>query len=353
MTGHIRIQHRLGTVTLDVDMPIAPGITAIFGPSGAGKTSILRAVAGLLTPEDGRIEIAGALWFDPATGVNLPAHRRKLGYVFQEPRLFPHLTVAQNLRFGAPRGQDISGMVALLGLGPLLDRRPAGLSGGEAQRVALGRALLATPGILLMDEPLSALDMALKREILPYIERLRRETGVPILYVSHDIDEVARLADQVVLIEAGHTTDAQPVAQALAGAKPGSALGRTIAGGLLTGTVVAHHPTEGLTEISLGGPERLWLPGLHAPMGGPVQLRVEARDVALSLTRPEGLSALNILPVTITRIDAGPGAGALIRLDHRGQTFAARLTARSVRLLELAPGQSVHAVIKTMSLAQR
>lgn len=350
MNGQITLKHQLGALDLAVDMTLEPGVTAIFGPSGAGKTSILRAVAGLLTPDTGQIRIGGQTWFDDH-GVNLPPHRRNLGYVFQEPRLFPHLSVAQNLRYGAPRGAAIDDFVALLGLHPLLDRRPSGLSGGEAQRVALGRALLAGPEILLMDEPLSALDLRLKQEIMPYLEELRGTARVPILYVSHDIDEVARLADRVVLVENGRAEPAQTVAEALAGAAPSSGLGRVIAGGLLQARIASHHTADGLTELTLG-PQSLWLPGLLEPLGGTVNLRIEARDVTLSVTEPRGLSALNILPVTITAIDPGPGAGALVRLDHAGHAFSARLTTRSVRLLDLAPGQRVHAVLKTMSVAQ-
>ena len=349
MSDRVSLRHRIGALHLDVDLPIEPGVTAIFGPSGAGKTSILRAVAGLLTPESGKIGIGGDTWFDSDARVNIPTHRRGTGYVFQEPRLFPHLSVEQNIRYGAPRRAKLDAQVALLGLGPLLGRRPTGLSGGEAQRVALARALLSEPRILLMDEPLSALDQALKDDILPYLEGLCRETALPILYVSHDIDEVARLADRIALLEQGRTSPPQSVASALADAAPQSALARTIAGGLLRARIRAHHPEDRLTEVQIGA-DRLWLPGLHDPMGGEVQLRIEARDVTLSLSRPEGMSALNVLPVRILRIDPGPGSGVLLRLDHEGQSFAARLTARSARLLSLSAGQSVFAVLKTMSV---
>lgn len=349
MNGLVRLRHQLGTLTLSADFTFEPGITALFGPSGAGKTSILRAVAGLLRPDAGHVEMAGKVWFDGGA-INLPPHERKLGYVFQEPRLFPHLSVARNLRFGA-RDRDGSDLVSLLGLGPLLNRRPSHLSGGEAQRVALARALLSEPQILLMDEPLAALDLGLKQEIMPYLEALRARTDIPILYVSHDIDEVTRLADRVILIEHGECQAAQPVADALATAAPTSGLGRAIAGGLLRARIEAHHGDDGLTELSIGA-DRLWLAGRLEPLGGTVQLRIEARDVTLSVARPQGLSALNILPVTIRSIDAGPGAGALVRLDHDGQGFAARLTTRSVRELALASGQQVHAILKTMSVAQ-
>jgi len=351
MMGHIELHHNLGALNLDVEIPISPGVTAIFGPSGAGKTSILRACAGLLTPQNGRIEIDGTVWFDSARNQNLQPHKRRVGFVFQEPRLFPHLSVQQNLRYGAAKGASLHPLVDLLGLTALLDRRPAHLSGGEAQRVALGRALLAKPRILLMDEPLSALDLALKHDIVPYLEALKREAQVPILYVSHDIDEVARLADHVVLLEDGRAMPPCDVATAFAGTAPASRLGRSIAGGLLRAEVAMHHDSDGLTELRMGD-VALLVPGKIEPIGSMVQLRIEAKDVTLSVEPPVGLSALNVLPATITAIDPGPGAGALVRLDHQGQVFAARLTARSIRNLQLTTGQSVHAILKTMSVGQ-
>ncbi|MEM9755405.1 MAG: molybdenum ABC transporter ATP-binding protein [Pseudomonadota bacterium] len=348
MTGRIRLTKRLGALTLDVDTAIGPGVTAVYGPSGAGKTSLLRAIAGLLRPESGRIEIAGDVWFDGDSGLNVPPARRRVGYVFQEPRLFPHLTVARNLRYGLRKDGDVDALVDLLGLGPLLARRPAALSGGEAQRVALGRALLSDPKVLLMDEPLSALDVGRKREILPYFEQLRAETARPILYVSHDIDEIARLADRVIVVEAGRAAPAQPLAEVIAGAAAGSTLGRTIAGGLLAAQVVGYHTGDGLTELRLGG-ETLWIPGRHGTAGETLRLRIDARDVMLALNRPDRVSALNVLPVRITAIDDGPDAGALVRLTLAGQPLAARVTRRSQMALGLTPGLEIYAVIKSLA----
>ncbi|MBF9030680.1 molybdenum ABC transporter ATP-binding protein [Rhodobacterales bacterium HKCCE3408] len=344
MSALVSLRHRLGAVELSIEAEMPPGITVLFGPSGAGKTSILRAIAGLLHPEDGRITAGGETWLDTGAGIDLPAHRRRVGYVFQEPRLFPHLTVARNIAYG---GQPDAALIELLGLGPLLSRRPGSLSGGEAQRVALARALSRDPSILLMDEPLSALDLGLKRDILPFFERLRDEAGRPILYVSHDIDEVARLADRVILIEDGRAGPSRTVAEALTG-DPGSALGRAIAGGLLVATVAAHDPEDNLTEARIGD-QRLWLPGRIGEPGDRLRLRLDARDVTLALDRPQGISALNILPATVTAIDPGPGAGALVRLDHQGQGLTARLTRRSVTALGLEPGRRVFAILKTMA----
>ncbi|MEM9317813.1 MAG: molybdenum ABC transporter ATP-binding protein [Pseudomonadota bacterium] len=350
MSGGIDFTARLGTFDLRFAAQAEPGITAIFGPSGAGKTSVLRIIAGLETPTVGRIEIGGRVWFDSRATINLPPAERRAGYVFQEPRLFPHLSVAANLRYGQrPGAATFDAIAALLGLEGLLARHPRGLSGGEAQRVALGRALLTNPGILLMDEPLSALDIGLKREILPYLERLSAKASAPVFYVSHDIDEVARLADRIVLMEAGQAEPAQSVARALAQAEPGLRVARDIAGGLLQVEIVAHHPEDGLTEARLGN-DALWLPGRVSMPGQRAQLRVDARDVTLARSRPNDLSALNILPATITKVHAGPGAGALVRLETYGQEIAAKLTARSVRQLGLASGQSVHAILKTMAV---
>lgn len=351
MTSHVSLRHQQGDLTLQADVTLEAGITALFGPSGAGKTSILRAIAGLLTPDQGRIEINGTLWLETAQGLNRPTAARGVGYVFQEPRLFPHMTVAQNLQYGQKPGMDKTPLVKMLGLSELLQRRPTTLSGGEAQRVSLARALLTDPKILLMDEPLSALDLGLKRDIFPYLDRLRAEARCPILYVSHDLDEVTRLADRIILIEGGKTQPAQSLGQALATAAPASRLSRAIAGGLLEATIHAHHPQDHLTEARIED-QPLWLPGRVGGPGDPVRLRVDARDVMIAARKPDGLSALNALPVTITAIDRGPGSGALVRLDHQGQALTARVTQRSVRGLGLAVGQNVHAVLKTMAVTE-
>lgn len=352
MTGHVQLTHQLGALALRAEFALSPGLTAIFGPSGAGKTSILRAMAGLLTPDAGKITVSGRDWLDTTRGVNLPTAKRGAGYVFQTHRLFPHFSVDRNLSYGqrqSPAQRDA--LVEMLGLGPLLTRMPRSLSGGEAQRVALARALLTDPNVLLMDEPLSALDQARKREIYPYLDRLRTEAQIPILYVSHDLDEVTRLADQVILMEAGQTRPPQALAQAFAGARTGSALDRTIAGGLLLAQVVGHDTGDRLTELRVGA-QALWLPGQVGDRGDWLQLRVDARDVMIATRAPQELSALNTLPARIAAIDAGPGSGALVRLTSEGQPLAARLTHRSVRQLGLAPGQEVFAVLKTMAVTE-
>ncbi len=357
MSVAISLRHSIGDLDLTVDCDLPGGLSAIFGPSGAGKTSILRAVAGLLTPDQGRVQVGDRVLFDSATRVAVPAAARRVGYVFQEPRLFPHLSVDGNLRYGQARAKGralplgFDDLVALLGLEGLLNRRPATLSGGEGQRVALGRALLSAPDILLMDEPLSALDTRRKSELLPYFERLRDQVGLPILYVSHDLSEVARLADTVVLLEQGQMRAVGPVAEVVAGGDTAHAISRDVAGGILRVTVAGFDEADQLSEMRIGD-QALWLPGRIGAVGDDARLRIDARDVILMRDRPEGISALNVLPVTVLDIQAGPGSGALVRLDHQGQVIVARVTQRSVRVLGLSLGLSLFAVLKSMAVTQ-
>lgn len=347
----VALRHRLPDLAVEFTAP--GGITALFGPSGSGKTSVLRAVVGLLTPDQGRIE-ASELLFDSAAGVNLPPARRRIGYVFQEPRLFPHLSVAQNLRYGtrfAPPGSvpEEARLVELLGLGPLMRRGIAGLSGGEAQRVAMGRAILSGARLLVLDEPMAALDAPRRAEIMAYLEALRDETGLPMLLVSHALEEVIRLASTLVMMERGRVQRAGPLADLLADPALVPAFGVREAGALLH-VVVAGRDADGLTRVQSGaGP--LWLPH-PAEAGAALRLRVRAADVTLAVARPEGLSALNILPAIVTRVlpDA-QGPGGTVMLDCAGAALMARVTARSVAALDLAPGRPVWAVIKALSVA--
>ncbi|WP_299611513.1 molybdenum ABC transporter ATP-binding protein [uncultured Tateyamaria sp.] len=347
MTLKVSLRHRFGGFALDVAFEAGPGVTALFGRSGAGKTTIVNAVAGLLRPDHAEITLDGDR-FDTQ-----PVHKRRIGYVFQDARLFPHMTVADNLdyasRYGA-RASDRPRIVEMLGIGALLDRQPATLSGGEKQRVALGRALLSNPRLLLMDEPLAALDGPRKAEILPYLDRLKADTGAPILYVSHAVDEVARLADHMVLLADGRVARAGPLFDVMADPAAVPLLGVREAGAVLRGRVVAHGD-DGLSTLQLAaGPIQLL--GVQAPVGSDVRLRVLAQDVLLSLTRPQGLSAQNILPVTITAIRAGDGPGAAIALDAGGDALLARVTGRAVQSMGLSEGQSLFAVIKATSVAQ-
>ncbi|WP_068301377.1 molybdenum ABC transporter ATP-binding protein [Pararhodobacter sp. CCB-MM2] len=352
MSLSLQITHAQGDFTLDCAFDAPPGITVLFGRSGSGKTTLVNAVAGLLRPQAGRIEIDGRPVFDAARGLFLPPHKRRLGYVFQEGRLFPHLSVRQNLLYGrwfAPKGarrEDLSRVVEMLGIGPLLDRRPAALSGGEKQRVAIGRALLASPGLILADEPLAALDEARKSEILPYFERLRGE--VPILYVSHSAAEVARLATTVVVLDKGRVVRQGPAAEVLADPSV-TPVGARAAGALLEAVVARHH-ADGLTELDAGG-QPLFLPLLRQAPGARLRIRIAAHDVLLSRARPEGLSALNILPGVVHEVRPGEGPGAIVSLDTPAGRMLARVTQRSTQALGLEAGVACHAVIKSVAVA--
>ncbi|MFY0635855.1 MAG: molybdenum ABC transporter ATP-binding protein [Vannielia sp.] len=351
MTLEVAIRVAQGSFALEVEFAAPPGITVLYGRSGAGKTSIINAVAGLSRPAAGRIAVDGEVLFDSALGVNLPPHRRRMGCIFQDARLFPHLTVAQNLRYGrwfSKTGPEEARVVEMLGIGPLLGRRPGALSGGERQRVAIGRALMAGPRMLLADEPLAALDEARKAEILPYFERLRDEMGVPVLYVSHAPAEVARLATTVVALDGGKAVRQGPAADVL-GDPQVMPLGPRAAGTVLEARVVAHH-SDGLSELEAGG-LTLYLPAVSHGEGSVLRVHIQAADVMLATEAPRGISALNVWPAVVTDLRMGSGPGAIARLDAGGQVLLARITRRSAEALKLAPGREVFAVLKAVSVA--
>ncbi|WP_027233844.1 molybdenum ABC transporter ATP-binding protein [Leisingera caerulea] len=350
----VSLQHSLTGFGLDVQFEAPPGVTVLFGRSGTGKTTVIQAVAGLLRPDQGRVMLNGEVLFDTSQRHWLPPHKRRMGYVFQEGRLFPHLTVRQNLLFGqwfAPRGakrESLDRVVDLLGIGPLLQRRPGRLSGGEKQRVAIGRALLSAPRMILADEPLSALDEARKAEILPYFERLRDEIGIPMLYVSHSAAEVARLATTVVVLQDGKVQRQGSAAEVL-GDPAVMPAGVRAAGALLEARVALHH-ADGLTELEAGGVP-LFLPQITKAPGSQVRVRISAHEVILSRQRPEGLSALNILPGTVEHVRTGSGPGAMVSLRTPAGRVLARVTRRSAQALELEAGADCFAVVKTVSIA--
>jgi len=350
----IAVRHEFPGFTLDAALNAPPGITALFGQSGSGKTTIINAVAGLLMPDAGRIASGEWILLDTKAGIRLPPHRRRLGYIFQEGRLFPHLTVRQNLAYGAwfaPKKspQEKTGrIVDLLGIGHLLDRRPGALSGGEKQRVAIGRAILSSPRLILADEPLAALDEARKAEILPYFERLRDEVNISILYVSHSASEVARLATTVVALKAGRVIRQGPATEVL-GDPAVLPAGAREAGALLTARVACHH-ADGLTELKAGGVS-LFLPRVSQAPGTAIRVRISAHDVILSRARPEGLSALNILPGIVEEIRPGDGPGTIVALETPAGRLLARITRRSAQALGLSSGVATYAIIKTVSVA--
>ncbi|MEM7499452.1 MAG: molybdenum ABC transporter ATP-binding protein [Pseudomonadota bacterium] len=354
MTLAVALTHRFAGFALEAAFSAPPGVTALFGRSGSGKTTIANAVAGLLRPDEGRVALDETVLLDTAAGRYVPPHRRRIGYVFQEARLFPHLSVRRNLLYGrwfAGRGggEDLPRIADLLGIAHLLDRMPGALSGGERQRVALGRALLSRPRMLVMDEPLAALDEARKAEILPYLERLRDDAAMSILYVSHSLAEVARLATTLVVLEEGRVAKAGPLVEVLADPEAVPALGIRDAGSILTGRVVAHH-ADGLSEIEVAA-GRLLLPRITAEPGTRLRIRIAAQDVILAREAPEGLSALNVLPVRVTALRPGAGPGAMVQLDAGGDSLLARITKRSAHRLGLAPGVECHAIAKAVSVA--
>jgi molybdate transport system ATP-binding protein len=350
----VDVQHRLGSFDLKVQFVSEGRVTALFGRSGSGKTSLVNIIGGLIRPDHACISLNGDVIVDTKHKVFVPKHRRRVGYVFQEGRLFPHLTVRQNLLYGwwftpaAKRLGQLASIVELLGIGHLLDRHPRSLSGGEKQRVAIGRALLATPRLLLMDEPLASLDEARKAEILPYLERLRDETEVPIIYVSHSVPEVARLASTMVVMTDGLVVATGPTSDIMARLDLVPFTNLVEAGAVLEAEILEHDEQFGLTVLGLCG-GRLWVPRLNERiLGTKVRVHIRARDVMISTRRPEGLSALNVLRGVVAEL--GPQRGPILdlRLDCGGQAILARLTQRSVETLGLAQGTPVYAVIKTV-----
>ncbi len=355
MTLLVDIRHRLGAFSLEAAFTSDGGVTALFGRSGSGKTSIVRIIAGLTRPDHGRVSLDDTVLADTDRQIFVPRHRRRFGYVFQEARLFPHLSVRQNLNYGrwfAPgyeRSENFDSVIDLLGIGGLLDRRPAKLSGGEKQRVAIGRALLSSPQLLLMDEPLAALDEARKAEILPYLERLRDEMKIPIIYVSHSIAEVARLANRVIVMRDGKIETIGAAVDIFSQLSGPLAADRREAGVLLEGRVESMDDRHHLTVIALKT-AKLFVPGQTATVGKTVRVHIPARDVILATTRPEGLSALNILDGEVQGIGTAADGTAEVRVDCGGDIVTARITQFSVDRLGLRIGLPVHAVIKTVAL---
>lgn len=356
MSGGLAIDVRLERpgFSLAVRHAFAPaGLTALFGRSGAGKSTVLRIIAGLERSATGTITFAGESWQAPGHFIE-PEHRR-IGFVFQDARLFAHLSVRDNLAYGLRRAAGLDGppleaVAEMLGLTAFLDRSPATLSGGERQRVALGRALLARPRLLLMDEPLAALDAARKNDILPHVERLRDETRLPILFVSHSVSEVARLADTITVMEQGRIVLSGAASGVLADPSAVAHFGVREAGAVLDAGIVAHHP-DGVSELATGAGS-LYLPTLAMAQGTGVRVRILAQDVMIALERPSGISALNVLPVTIMSLHEGAGPGVLLSLRAGPDTLLARVTRRSADMLGLRAGLACHAVLKSVSVAQ-
>lgn len=344
---------------IDVDFTTpARGVTALFGPSGCGKTTVVDLIAGAREADSGRISIAGRVLFDSAAGISLAPRQRRVGYVFQEARLFPHLSVRGNLLYGWRRSgklassNEIEHVIQVLGIGALLDRRPSRLSGGERQRVALGRALLTSPSLLLMDEPLAAVDSSRKAEILPYLERLRDELGMPTIYVTHSIEEVTRLADHLVVMDAGRVAAVGPVAEIMGRSDLHPLTGRYEAGGILNARVLGHDGHYGLTRLGFAGGE-VRVPILSYALGTPVRVRIRARDVLLAREYPHNLGVTNVLAGIVHRLRLESGTFAEVEVNLGGSTLLVRMTRLSADKLRLEEGQAVWAAIKSVAIERR
>jgi molybdate transport system ATP-binding protein len=354
MTIEVDVTHQLGAFTLNVRFASEGRLTALFGQSGSGKTSVINIISGLIRPNRGRVVINGTVLVDTARGIFVPTWQRRIGYVFQEGRLFPHLTVRQNLTFGrrfrpaVEREARLEAVVKLLGIGELLQRRPGALSGGEKQRVAIGRAFLSSPRLLLMDEPLAALDETRKAEIEPYIEVLRDEYDIPIVYVSHSLKEVSRLAHAVVVLSGGRVAAMGDPAEVLSRAELVPPDSIEEAGALITARIFEHDAKFNLTMLESGaGPLRV--PRLDLPIGTSVRVRLRARDVMVATAAPVGLSALNIFPGYVVALRES-GDDVEVDIDCNGVGVAARLTGKSVATLGLAVGMPVYAIVKAVTM---
>ncbi|MCR9257077.1 MAG: molybdenum ABC transporter ATP-binding protein [Alphaproteobacteria bacterium] len=358
MSLEVRLRHRLGDFALEADFSVPRGgVTALFGNSGSGKSTTLKAIAGLIRPDEATIRLGG-------TGIEgVPPHRRRIGLMFQDSRLFPHLSVRQNLVYGAKRAAEgvdgglLDHIVGMLGIGSLLDRRPRGLSGGEAQRVALGRTLMTKPRALLLDEPMASLDQPRKEEILPYLQRLPEEADIPILYVSHVLDEVSRLADRMVVLDRGKVAAEGDIVDVLSRLDLFPLTGRFEAGALIDGAIQVHDPTTALSAVAFDG-GMIWVPALDAPEGSPVRLRIRARDVLLATRTPDALqadlSANSLLSGTVTGMRADEKGPFLeVQVTCGGTKILSRITRRSAQRLGLAEGSPVTAVVKTATVDRR
>jgi molybdate transport system ATP-binding protein len=352
----VQLRKRRGDFSLDVNFAApVPGITALFGRSGCGKSTVISLIAGLLSPDAGRVQIGDDVLVDSERHIEVDARHRRIGVVFQEARLFPHLSVLGNLQYGArrlpraaPTPIGFDDVVTLLGLGALTARRPHELSGGEKQRVSLGRALLAQPRLLLLDEPLASLDLARREELLPYFEKLRDALAIPIVYVSHQFDEVLRLATRVVLLDAGRVLADGDLAAVSRHPALREIVGPDAVGAVMSG-VIERTDDAGLTVVRIGDAQLVV--DEPATAGQRIQIQVLARDVIIAASRPTGLSVRNVVAARVVSVTPDVGRAVLVELDiGRTATLLARVTARASQELELAPQKDVWALIKAVSL---
>lgn len=356
MTVSVDIRKLQGAFTLDTWFECGAGVTALFGKSGAGKTSIIQMIAGLTRPDNGRISIDDDAVYDSSTGLDIPAHKRQVGYVFQDARLFPHMNVRRNLEYGSRRNRQATDrkpafddVVDVLALSPLLDRQPHRLSGGERQRVAIGRALLSAPRLLLMDEPLASLDAERKLEILPFIERVHADFGTPVIYVSHSVDEILQVADEMVLIVNGGVAAAGPVEEVMNKPDLVRAAGDGNAGSVIPVKVARCDEDYGIAVLAFGGGEfQVAAPGLRE--GDDLRIRVRARDVSLATSRPENVSVLNVFAGTVTEVSGTESPQADVAVDVGGATIWSQITRKSLDDLGIEPGSRVFAMVKAVAI---
>ena len=353
---HARLQLQRPGFSLDVDLHLpGSGVTAFFGPSGCGKTTCLRAIAGLTRAHGSHVSVNGEVWQDDAQQIWRATHERALGYVFQEASLFDHLNVRRNIDYGLQRTPSARRKVALelavelLGIGHLMNRKPAALSGGERQRVAMARALATSPRVLLMDEPLAALDAQRKAEVLPYLERLHQTLDIPVLYVSHAMDEVARLAQHMVLLDQGKVIACGDLQELIVQLDLPLAQGDAAAA-VIDGTVMHYDPSDCIATVAFEGGQLLLPTHKALPNGTPVRLRVQARDVSVALQAPQDSSILNIVPAVIAQLRQDSPGQMIVALDIGSTRLLARVTQRSIQALGLAPGQAAFAQVKAVSI---
>lgn len=363
--GHLRIDIRtkIGSLELDVSHVTSAGITAIVGPSGAGKTSLLRLVAGLKKGAEGSITLGDIVFQDSTRNIFLKPEARHVGYIFQEPHLFAHMSVGRNVDYGARRrgrvdARERSDIITLLDIAPLMERMPHRLSGGEAQRVSIARALMSSPRLLLMDEPLSSLDTKRRREIMPYLEKLPERLKIPVLYVSHNLDEVMRIAENVIIMDRGHIFHSGPMAQTLnrpdvqqllAGAEGIEADRGTI----IEAHILKHEPDIMISHLTFGDGLRLRLPLLIGAPGSSIRLRLHARDIAIARSEPRDISIRNVLPGKIMDIQPTPDGQREVHISidgGRGSVIISRITQDASRELGLSPGLPIWALIKSVAL---
>ena len=354
MSIAVNIKKTVGDFQLNTEFYADIGITAIFGPSGAGKSTLVNLIAGLVKPDSGYIKILNKVIFESQLKINVPANKRGIGFVFQDARLFPHMKVESNLKYANRFGRkghlsSFTEIVEVLNLAQVLHRLPGNLSGGEKQRVAIGRALLSNPKILILDEPLTGLDEGLKAEVIPYLEFVRDNFKIPILYISHSQSEVVRLSDRIVVLEKGRILEQGKTLQILSSFSVAKKLGLRDLSSFVEAKV-SKHASDGITELDFAG-SKLFLPKIDAILGSKVYLRILAKDIILAIEKPKKISALNILQGKVGEVILGNGPGAIVVIEVGGHKLTTRITQRSLNAMNLKHGQTCFAFLKTVSVA--